>query len=70
MCIIGEVGSGKTSLLNCFTNNMLYAEKQFYQQHCTNTIDDIKDELIQNSKKQLYHNRAPVIISETLSLVQ
>ena len=65
VCVIGEVGSGKTSLINCLTNNMLYTQHSFYQQYCTETIDEIKDELIQNSKKVLAPNRSPVVLSES-----
>lgn len=30
VCVIGDVGSGKTSLLNCMTNDMLHCENIFY----------------------------------------
>lgn len=69
VCIIGDVGSGKTSLLNCITNNMLYTDGLFYQQFCNETIDDIKDDLVHDSKKQLPKYQAPIVISESVSLV-
>lgn len=53
VCIIGDVGSGKTSLLNCMSNDMMYTNGFFYSQHCHSTIDDIREELLSHSKKQL-----------------
>ena len=43
VCVIGDVGSGKTSLLNCLTNDMLFTDSPFYQQYCHETIDEIAD---------------------------
>ena len=70
VCVIGDVGSGKTSLLNCLTNDMLHTESMFYQRHCHVTIDEIEDELIENSRKVWPDYRAPVILSQSVSLVQ
>ena len=69
VCIIGDVGSGKTSLLNCITNDMLHTESMFFQRYCHETIDEIRDELVENAKKIFQPYRAPVVISESLSLV-
>jgi len=70
VCVIGDVGSGKTSLLNCLTNNMLFTDSLFYQQNCHQTIEDIKDQLLENSKKEIPQFRSPVVLSESLALVQ
>ena len=63
VCIIGDVGSGKTSLLNSFTNDMLHIDGVFYQKYLHETIDDIKEELLENSKKEMPAHRAPIVLS-------
>ena len=69
VCVIGDVGSGKSSLLNCLTNNMLHTEGSFFKQYCHETIEEIKSDLLENSKKKFSTQRAPVVISDSVSLV-
>ena len=69
ICVIGDVGSGKTSLLNCLTNDMLHTENIFYQRYCHETIDEISDELLENSRQTFADYRAPVVLSQSVSLV-
>lgn len=41
VCIVGDVGSGKSSILNCFTNDMLFTDSIFFQQYGHVTTDEI-----------------------------
>ena len=70
VCVIGDVGSGKTSLLNCITNDMLHTEALFFQRHLHEAIDEIQDELMENSRKEMPPYRAPIALSQSLGLVQ
>lgn len=39
VCIVGDVGSGKSSILNCITNDMHFTDSLFFKLYCHETID-------------------------------
>ena len=49
---------------------MLHTENIFYQRYCHETIDEIADELLENSRQTFADFRAPVVLSQSISLVQ
>ena len=63
VCIIGEVGSGKSSLLSALIGDMLYLDSNHMP---TTTFDNISDQ----SQKPLQPGKSPIIINETMSYVQ
>ena len=40
ICIIGDVGSGKSSLLSTIIGDLKYIQKEFYNKNSDNQIDD------------------------------
>lgn len=49
---------------------MLHTEGHFFSRHCHETIDQIADELIENARQDVPPYRAPIVLSESISLVQ
>ena len=70
MCIIGDVGSGKSSLLNAIIGDLLYLDSDF--------INDHKDDLVSNDvvistvkmEGQRKMSEAPITVSESIAYVQ
>ena len=49
---------------------MLHTDGLFFQRHLHETIDEIENELMEHSKKEVPPYRAPVVLSQSLGLVQ
>ena len=64
VCIIGDVGAGKSSLLNAIIGELMYTTPEFYQQ---NSQERMNDGLIQNmtahGNKEIPLEQAPIVIS-------
>lgn len=71
MCIIGDVGSGKSSLLASMVGETLYLNKDFLQQNGDEKITsmEVKQSIRAESTGKRFQE-APIIISEDLSYVQ
>ena len=52
VCIIGDVGSGKSSLLNSIIGDLQFANNQFFNNHVNDNVDDHLIEAIKFHAKQ------------------
>jgi ABC-type nitrate/sulfonate/bicarbonate transport system ATPase subunit len=41
VCVIGDVGSGKSSLLSAMIGDLLYANPQFMNEHASSRLNNI-----------------------------
>ena len=53
MCIIGDVGAGKSSLLNCLIGDLRYLDQEFVERNASHFLDDpnIRESLIEQERK-------------------
>lgn len=68
VCIVGELGSGKSSLLSAMLGDMLYADKDFYQYNKDCNVEALRDYIVRNSVLQA--SNAPIKLSGEISYVQ
>ena len=66
VCIIGDVGSGKSSLLSAMIGDMLYLESNFLQKHSSRNLEDLvsskimKERVKEHANKDLKPSEAPI----------
>lgn len=73
MCIVGDVGAGKSSLLMSIVGDLLYASPDFANRFRKNkewTLAELKDSLLKHSLRPILTQAAPIVISENMALVQ
>jgi len=71
VCIIGDVGSGKSSLLSSIIGDLLYADHDFLYKHNRELFDeDLAKMVTEHSKVRLNKEQAPIKLSEKIALVQ
>ena len=70
VCIIGDVGAGKSSLLNCLIGDLRYLDQEFVEQNASHFLDDpnIRESLFEQERKQ--HSTAPIQINQSVSYAQ
>lgn len=62
VCILGDVGSGKSSIISMMIGDLLYMEKDFYKVFKDMDINDYLQERIRHiSKENLTPQRCPII---------
>ena len=69
MCIIGDVGSGKSSFLNSIIGDLLYMDPSLVEKHGGKLANE---QLIDQLKKEIKDKRiinAPIKISEKIAYV-
>ena len=70
VCVIGDVGSGKSSLLNAIIGDLLYLDNEFVEM---NKDLDINDKIVSMAVKS-YSNKkltnAPIVLAESVAYVQ
>jgi ABC-type uncharacterized transport system ATPase component len=71
VCIIGDFGSGKSSLLSAIIGDLLYIDNDFFEQNKTLNINDplVAQAVKSYSQKKLEPSQAPIVVSESLSFV-
>ena len=69
VCVIGDVGSGKSSLISSIMGDLQYLDSDFVESfgHCRTSDEQIQARIKEVSNYQ-YHV-APVKVNETVSLV-
>lgn len=64
VCIIGDVGAGKSSLLNAIIGELMYTTPEFYEK---NSQERMNDSLIENltahGNEEIPWEKAPIVIS-------
>ena len=71
VCVIGDVGSGKSSLLSAMIGDLLYANPQFMNEHASSRLNNIlKRALTEHSQCEIGEAEAPIRLSETVAYVQ
>lgn len=70
VCIIGDVGSGKSSLLSSILGDLQYLDDGFMREHGHRKIADegVREKIKACSARQ--YRQAPIILNESLSFVQ
>lgn len=68
VCVIGDVGAGKTSLLQSIVGDLLYASPDFVRDQAMPT--DLELKLLAHSQSKLSPSQAPIRLSERMALVQ
>lgn len=70
VCIIGDVGSGKSSLLNAIIGDLMYCNPMFMIAHGQSEMtEDLKESIIEHSELPIPENEAPIRLSEKISYV-
>ena len=68
VCIIGDVGAGKSSLLNAIIGEMIYTTPSFFNQHAQDRMgDSFIENLTDHGNEEI--PVSPIVISESISLV-
>jgi len=71
VCVIGEVGSGKSSLLSAICGELLAFNPDFYKDFKDRSLDEeLKKNIMQDSQDVLDQALAPIALSESTALVQ
>ena len=72
VCIIGDVSSGKSSLLSAIIGDLLYLDSEYVSQNEDLIITDplVARSVKQYSQKKLSPTDAPILVSEPISYVQ
>ena len=68
VCIIGDVGSGKSSILNSLIGDLLYLESDFYQVFKNMEINDyLTQRICQLSQETIPCDKTPIIYNQCYS---
>ena len=71
VCIIGDVGSGKSSLLSCLLGDLQYFEQSFIDEHAEQFLTpDLEKRATYHSQKRHHPGKAPIKLTSSLSYVQ
>ena len=73
VCVIGDVGSGKSSLLSALIGDLLHLDSEFMSINAQNIVlksDEFKNEVHKASRLDTIENEAPIEIHDNLSFVQ
>lgn len=71
VCIIGDVGSGKSSLLNSIIGDLLYLDEGYLATNREENVNQpgVARNIMQYSQKKYSPNEAPIVISESVAYV-
>lgn len=68
VCIIGDVASGKSSLLSALIGDMLPVNHTFFNDYQEAEMEQVFNEkVLQHSLKERQAHEAPITISQTMS---
>lgn len=71
ICVIGEVGSGKSSLLSAIIGDLLYANPDFMIANGEEyTTLDMRKAIVAHSQLEIAPKEAPIRVSEKIAYVQ
>lgn len=72
VCLIGDVGSGKSSFLSALLGDLLYLPHEKYQSIHANMIkdDNVKQTINNCHQTQYFYDQSPIVIDGTTSYVQ
>jgi ABC-type cobalamin/Fe3+-siderophores transport system ATPase subunit len=75
VCVIGDVGSGKSSLLSAIIGDMLYLDTEFLNKYGERKLSDIagvlkmEEKVKERAHKEIKPEKAPIKIDGELSYV-
>ena len=70
VCIIGDVGAGKSSFLNAIIGELIYTNQTFLDQNSGKPMEDsFIEEMTAHGNQEIPLHEAPIVISESMSLV-
>lgn len=71
VCIIGDVGSGKSSLLSSMIGDLLFLDPSFIHKYRDSDLnDELLEEIKKESAKVVDRTSVPIILSEEVAYVQ
>mmetsp|Transcript_113517 Transcript_113517/g.156915 ORF Transcript_113517/g.156915 Transcript_113517/m.156915 type:complete len:87 (+) Transcript_113517:742-1002(+) len=71
VCIIGDVASGKSSLLSAMIGDMLPVKNNIYYENLETEMDKFfNDKIKSHSLEEILANDAPITISQSISYAQ
>jgi ABC-type lipoprotein export system ATPase subunit len=66
VCIIGDIGSGKSSVMNSLIGDLLYIEKDFYSKFKNVEINDyLTERICQLSQETIPTSRTPIVFNQS-----
>ena len=70
VCIIGDVGAGKSSFLNAIIGELIYTKQTFLDQNSEKTMEDsFIETMTAHGNQEVPLQEAPIVISESMSFV-
>ncbi len=72
MCIIGDVGSGKSSLLNAIICDLQYLDPEFMEDYKDHKIgeEEVIAKIKEETNKKIAASESPIVISDSVAYVQ
>ena len=72
MCIIGDVGSGKSSLLNAIIGDLQYLDPEFMEDYKDNKIgeEEVIAKIKEEINKKITATESPIVINDSVAYVQ
>lgn len=70
VCVIGDVGSGKSSLLNAIIGDLLYFDNDFVETNCDLNVNDPLVSLAIQTFANKKHIVSPIQVSQSIAYVQ
>ena len=70
VCVIGDVGAGKSSFLNAIIGELIYTKQTFLDQNSEKTMEDsLIEAMTAHGNQEVPLQEAPIVISESMSFV-
>ena len=72
VCIIGDVGSGKSSLLNAIIGDLQYLDPEFMEDYKDNKIgeEEVIAKIKEETNKKIAASESPIVINDSVAYVQ
>ena len=72
VCIIGDVGSGKSSLLNAIIGDLQYLDPYFLVEEGAEKLNDptTAEKIKSHTRKRVHPSDTPIVIADQIAYVQ